>query len=249
MRRNHLLMKAVGMKLLLKLTLLSGFMASQLALGQTVPAVPDTLRPTVNSAPAADSVRVGNSVLTVDNSAIDSLGATPLTKKQEVVRRTIIPRKATIKSLILPGLGQAYVGDYWKIPFVYAGLGASIYFLIDNNKQYLKYENAYRVAYNDNTKGKGNGTASVYIRGRKSEQQLGVAQLKQATSQFRGYRDLNVILTLAIWALNAVEANVTAHLKTFDLSDDISLRVQPNLHPTITGTSVPGVRLTFNFKK
>ncbi len=242
-------MRGAGTKRWVWLVLLSGFVSSQLAVGQTVPAVPDTLRPTVNSAPAADSVRVGSSVLTIDNSAIDSLGATPLTKKAEAARRIIIPRKATIKSLILPGLGQAYVGDYWKIPLVYAGLGVSIYFLIDNNRQYLKYENAYRVAYNDTTKGTGNGTAFVKVRSSEVPLELGIAQLKQATSQFRGYRDLNVILTVAIWALNAVEANVAAHLKTFDLSDDISLRVQPNLHPTITGTSVPGVRLTFNLKK
>ena len=242
-------MRGVGAKRWLLTVVLSGLLTNQLALCQNTPAIPDTLRPTINPAPVADTIRVGNSVLTTENAVIDSLGATPLTKKAETARRTIIPRQATIKSLILPGLGQAYVGDYWKIPFVYAGLGASIYFLIDNNRQYLRYENAYRVAYNDSTKGKGKGTALLYIRSRKAELELGVAQLKQATSQYRGYRDLNVILTVAIWALNAVEANVAAHLKTFDLSDDISLRVQPNLHPTITGTSVPGVRLTFNFKK
>ncbi len=229
--------------------LLGGLLTNQLAFGQTTPAIPDTLRPTVNSAPVADSIRVGGSVLTTENSAIDTLGATPLTKKAEAVRRKIIPRQATIRSLILPGLGQAYVGDYWKIPFVYAGLGVSLYFLIDNNRQYLRYENAYRQAYNDTTKGAGKGTALVYVRGRRAVLDLSIPILKQQTSQFRSYRDLNVILTVAIWALNAVEANVAAHLKTFDLSDDISLRVQPNLHPTITGTSVPGVQLTLNFKR
>lgn len=242
-------MRGIGARRLFGLVSLIALLVSQLAFGQATPPIPDTLRPTVNPAPVADSIRVGNSVLTTENPAIDSLGATPLTPKAETARRTIIPRQATIKSLILPGLGQYYNRDYWKIPFVYAGLGASIYFLIDNNRQYLRYENAYRMAYNDTTKGKGNGTAFLYIRSRKAELELGVAQLKQATSTYRGYRDLNVILTVAIWALNAVEANVAAHLKTFDLSDDISMRVQPNLHPTSTGTSVPGIRLTFNFKK
>lgn len=246
MCRNQLLMRRVGAKWFV---LLSGFLASHWALAQTTPAIPDTLRPTINPALIVDSIRVGNSVLTTETPSIDSLRATPLTKKQEAARRIIIPRQATIKSLMLPGLGQAYVGDYWKIPFVYAGLGVSIYFLIDNNRQYLKYENAYRVAYNDTTKGKSKGTAFVKVRSSDVPLELGITQLKQATSQFRSYRDLNVILTVAIWALNAVEANVAAHLKTFDLSDDISLRVQPNLHPTITGTSVPGVRLTFNLKK
>lgn len=237
------------MRVLLILVLLSSWLPGPLVLAQTVPAALDTLPPTVRSAPVADSIRVGRSVLTTETAAIDSLGATPLSKKQETIRRTIIPRQATIRSIILPGLGQYYVRDYWKIPLVYAGLGVSIYFLIDNNRQYLKYENAYRVAYNDNSNGKGNGKAFVFVRSRGAELELTVPILKQQTSIYRGYRDLNVILTLAIWALNAVEANVAAHLKTFDLSDDLTLRVQPNLHPTITGTSVPGVRLTFNFKK
>lgn len=240
-------MRGEGMRALLILILLSGWLTGQLALAQTAPAARDTLRSTVNSAPMPDSISVGDSMLTTETPTIDSLGTTPLTRKQEDVRRKIIPRQATIRSLMLPGLGQFYNRDYWKIPFVYAGLGAAIYFLIDNNGQYLKYENAYRIAFNDKTNGAGNGTATVYIRGNKSDQILGVAQLKRATGIYRGYRDLNVIITVAIWALNAVEANVAAHLKTFDLSDDLTLRVQPNLHPTLTGTSVPGVRLTFGF--
>ena len=228
---------------------LSVLLPNQPAMAQTTFARPDSLRPNPNPAPATDSIRVGISVLTTDNDATDSLKTTPLTKKKETARRKIIPRQATIRSLILPGLGQYYNRDFWKIPFVYAGLGASIYFLIDNNRQYLRYEDAYRTAYNDNTKGAGRGTALVYIRSRKADLELGVSQLRQTTSQYRSYRDLNVIITVAIWALNAVEANVAAHLKTFDLSDDISLRVEPNLYPTIVGTLVPGVRLTFNLKK
>lgn len=247
MRRKKLLMSRAEAKTVLLTALLGGFLAGQVALGQRVPTVSDTLRPTerINT----DSIRVGNSVLTTDLPPIDSSRITPLTPKQEEKRRQLIPRQATIKSLMLPGLGQYYNRDYWKIPFVYAGLGVSIYFLIDNNRQYLKFENAYRVAYNDTTKGRGNGKALVKVRSSEVALELGVSQLKQATSRFRGYRDLNVIITVAIWALNAVEANVAAHLKTFDLSDDISLRIQPNLHPTIAGTSVPGVRLTLNFKK
>ncbi|WP_157580282.1 DUF5683 domain-containing protein [Rudanella lutea] len=210
---------------------------------QTTGAAPDTLRPA-----GADSIRVGSSVLTTEPSGIDTAGAKPLSAKQEALRRTIIPRKATLRSIMLPGLGQAYNRDFWKIPLIYAGIGTSIYFLVDNNREYLKFENAYRVAYNDTTNGPGQGTALVYIRSRNSEQRLGVAQLKSATSTYQRYRDMNVIITVALWALNAIEANVAAHLKTFDLSDDLSLRIRPNLR-SVSGTTVPGVRLTLNFKK
>jgi hypothetical protein len=226
---------------------LLGWLSGWQVVAQTTPAPPDTLRPGEQT--ATDSIRVGNSVFTTDSSVIDSSRVTALTPKQEAKRRTIIPRQATIRSLILPGLGQAYNGDYWKMPLVYAGLGTAIYFLIDNNRQYLKFEDGYRRAYNDTTKGAGQGTALVYVRSRGAELELGVNQLKQTTNQYRNYRDLNVIIIVAVWALNAIEANVSAHLKTFDLSDDLTLRVLPSLHPTLGGPTLPGMRLTINFKK
>ncbi|TAE21388.1 MAG: hypothetical protein EAZ91_25270 [Cytophagales bacterium] len=212
---------------------------------QNTPASPDTLRPRANT----DSVRVGNSIFSTDTALIDTLGATKLTKKEEIVRRKIIPRQATIRSLILPGLGQAYNRDFWKVPLVYAGIGTAIYFLIDNNGQYLKYERAYKEAYDETVAKTGDGKADVYVRSQGAILTLPVAPLKQQTDFFRRYRDLNVIIIVAVWALNAVEANVAAHLKTFDLSDDLTLRVQPNLLPTLNGVPAPGVRLTLNLKK
>lgn len=224
-----------------------GCLWSLSGIAQVTPAVPDTLRPAGNA--TTDSIRVGSSVLTVDSSAIDTLGAQRLTPKQEAVRRRIIPRQATIRSLIFPGLGQLYNRDYWKLPLVYGGLGVSVYFLIFNNQEYLRFERAYRTAYYDTSKGLGKGTVLIYVRSQKAELELTTASLKRATDIYHRYRDLSVIALAAVWALNAVEANVSAHLKTFDLSEDLTLRIQPNLHPTLAGVAVPGARLTLNFKK
>ena len=87
------------------------------------------------------------------------------------------------------------------------------------------------------------GVKTAVVRG----QVLSVAQLKQATDQFRQQRDFTVILTAVGWALNAVEANVAAHLKTFDLSDDISLNVRPNVLFLPGVGIVPGVRVAMAF--
>lgn len=196
-----------------------------------------------------DSIRIGNSVLTTEaDSVVKTLTDTILlSKKQNAQIRKIIPRQATIRSIILPGLGQAYNQQYWKIPLVYAGLGTVTYFIIRFNGEYLKFEDAYRIAYNDTTTGANKNTAVVNVRGR-GDLRLSVQQLRTATDAFHRYRDLNVILLAAGWALNAVEANVAAHLKTFDMSDDLSLRVRPILIPTQAGLPVAGVRLTFMFK-
>ena len=197
----------------------------------------------------ADSIRVGNSVLTpATDSTVRTLGDTIRLNKQQTAQiHKIIPRQATIRSIILPGLGQAYNRQYWKIPIIYAGLLTEAYLIVRFNTDYLKFEDAYRTAFNDTTSGTNAKTALVYVRGR-GELRLSVQQLRTATDTYHRYRDLNVILLAAFWALNAVEANVAAHLKTFDMSDDLSLRIKPTIIPTFTGLPIAGVRLTFSFK-
>lgn len=197
----------------------------------------------------ADSIRVGNSVLTpIADSTVRVVGDTIRLSKQKTAQiHKIIPRQATIRSIILPGLGQAYNRQYWKMPIIYAGLLTEAYLIARFNTDYLKFEDAYRTAFNDTTSGTNAKTAVVYVRGR-GELRLSVQQLRTATDTYHRYRDLNVILLAAFWALNAVEANVAAHLKTFDMSDDLSLRVRPAVIPTFTGAPIAGVRLTFSFK-
>lgn len=197
----------------------------------------------------ADSIRVGKSVLTTVADSVGKAAADTvrLTKKQTAQLHKIIPRQATIRSILLPGLGQAYNRQYWKIPIVYAGLITEVYLITRFNTDYLRFEDAYRTAFNDKSTGTNAKTAVVYVRGR-GELRLSMQQLRTATDAYHRYRDLNVILMAAFWALNAVEANVAAHLKTFDMSDDLSLRVKPVVIPTHTGMPIAGVGLTVAFK-
>nr|WP_293834665.1 DUF5683 domain-containing protein [uncultured Arsenicibacter sp.] len=200
----------------------------------------------------ADSVRVGNSVLTADDSTVvNATDTVRISEKKTAEIRKIIPRQATIRSAILPGLGQIYNGQPWKVPFVYAALGTEVYLIVDFNKKYLQFESAYRTAYEDKSTGENAKTAVVRIKrdGQWQDVRFGVAQLKTITDIYHRYRDLNVILMAAFWGLNAVEANVAAHLKTFDMSDDLSMQVKPMLIPNLAGgPPILGAKLTLTIK-
>ena len=158
----------------------------------------------------------------------DSLG------QQEVTIKTS-PRKATIRSLLLPGLGQIYNNQAWKLAFIYSGAGVAIYLFKVNQKLYRQYSAGYREAYNLVT----TSAKTAVVNGRI----LSVQQLKRATDQYQQQRDLTVILTVVGWALNVVEANVAAHLKSFDLSDDLSMHIAPALRPSMGIGFAPGIRV------
>lgn len=192
-----------------------------------------------------NGIRVGSSELIPDDSTslagADTLRINP---KQQAEIRRIIPRKATIRSLMLPGLGQIYNRQYWKLPFIYGGAVGAVLAFQWNQRRYSEYLAGYQEAFTQTAVNPLYGVKTAVVRGHV----LSVAQLKQATSQIRQQRDLTVILFAAGWALNAVEANVAAHLKTFDLSDDISLKVRPNVLPVPGVGFVPAVRVAMTFK-
>lgn len=121
------------------------------------------------------------------------------------------PAKAAFYSAILPGLGQAYNKSYWKIPLVYAGLGTTLFFYFDNNSRYLDYRNAYkrRLAGYEDDEFFGILTDENLIRGQK---------------QFREFRDISLLLTIGMYILNIIDANVEAHLDQFSITEDLSLR-------------------------
>ena len=231
--------------------------------------IPETVR--------RNGIRVGNSVLTnTDSTSLDSSDTLRVTAKQEAAIHKIIPRKATLRSLMLPGLGQAYNRQYYKIPFIYAGFGVMGYLFVRYRalakeaaigyRQLLfgdKISDAYYISLDPNlypnVTGQGVLLPAQYKK--YTEVEIGVnpfsdkkavfrttANAKNAYDTFRRYRDLNLLLSGVLWAVNIVEANVAAHLKTFDLTDDISMRVDPNVL-FMPGTGfVPAVRVAFTFK-
>jgi hypothetical protein len=165
-----------------------------------------------------------------------------VTPKQEGAIRKIIPRQATIRSLIFPGLGQIYNRQYYKLPFIYGGFGAIGYFFTRYRRIAKEAENGYRQLLIGTN---GVKATEVVINGSVFRS---TTQAKAAYDFYRRYRDLNIILSFVVYGVNAVEANVAAHLKTFDLSDDISMRVEPTVLPMPGTGLVPGVRVALTFK-
>lgn len=158
------------------------------------------------------------------------------------------PQKAAYYSLMLPGLGQAYNKQYWKMPFVYAGFGTVGFFIRYYNVRYQDFLDPYKASYNLETGVQLRTEAEVYIRSQKQTRTLTLDQITKVKDLYRRYRDLNIVLLAGAWALTAVEANVAAHLKTFDMSDDISLRFQPDASYSPFTGGVFGAKVVIGLK-
>lgn len=170
--------------------------------------------------------------------------------KQVVKPYKIIPRQATLKSLMIPGWGQLYNRQYWKLPLV-AGAFVSLGMIANwNDVRYAKYRDYYYQVstHVDDPSYKPPTTVAVpYEDG--TIRDLDVNQLKRLTDGYRRNRDYTYIGMVLAWTLNVVDANVSAHLKTFDVSDDISMKVKPTVdYQPFSQSLVSGITLSFNFK-
>lgn len=146
-------------------------------------------------------------------------------KKPELLHS---PRKATIYSAILPGLGQIYNRKYWKVPLVYGGFATLGYFINFNNKEYVKY----RQAYSDIIDGDPNTNSYMNLNinpGFFTPDKIAqlTERLRGAKDDWRRNRDLVVISTAVFYALNIIDASVDAHFFNFDISDDLTINWVP----------------------
>ncbi|MCX7744608.1 MAG: DUF5683 domain-containing protein [Flavobacteriales bacterium] len=151
------------------------------------------------------------------------------------IKRPKKPWKAAVMSACLPGLGQMYNEKWWKVPIVWGGLGAVGYFMIDSHIKFIDFRDAYR--------NRVNGIATPYD-GIYTDQGL-VAQ----RDSYRRNRDLLIIIGTAVWVLNIVDATVDAHLSSFDVSKDLSMKIRPSsqLVPELS-TPYFGISFSFQFK-
>lgn len=143
-------------------------------------------------------------------------------KVVDSARLTHSPRKAAIRSAIIPGWGQVYNKKYWKVPIVYAALGTSAYIFVDNLNWYKKYRFAFLVA-RTNAQDSFNLVDPRLL----PLVQRGQAEdLRYGRDEFRRYVDYSVVAFVLLWGLNVVDATVDAHLKGFDVSPDLSFRIK-----------------------
>lgn len=131
------------------------------------------------------------------------------------------PKKATWMSAALPSLGQFYNRRYWKPPIIYAALGVSLYFLIDNQVKFVEARNAYRARQEV----PGYAVPAKY-------KNLSADQILANRDFYRNNRDYSIIAVAGVYLLNVIDAAVDAHLRTFDVSDDLSMRVRPSFQYT-----------------
>ena len=166
------------------------------------------------------------------------------------------PKRALWLALVLPGAGQIYNRKYWKLPIIYGGFIGCAYAMRWNNQMYLDYSQAYLDIMDDDP-----NTAS-YTQFLHLGNQINSSNIERYKEVFRSrrdryrrWRDLSFFVMLGVYALSVIDAYVDASLSTFDISDDLSLHVQPaiiNNKMTVSPNSplsnnAIGIRSSLNF--
>jgi hypothetical protein len=142
------------------------------------------------------------------------------------------PARAAFYSAVLPGLGQAYNKKYWKIPIIYAALGTGVYFYLDNANELERYRDVYRrrlAGYTDDEFPNISNDALI-----------------RAQQTLRRNKDLALLITIGIYALNILDANVDAHLLQFNVDENLSLKPHYEFNE-IDASSSLGLTLGFKF--
>ena len=139
-----------------------------------------------------------------------------------------IPKKAGLYSAILPGSGQVYTKKYWKVPVIYGGLITSAYYINESNDLYQLYKSTYLNRldgdFNDNLN-------------------YSDSDLRTLTEHYRRNREVSALLFTLTYILNIVDASVNAHLFDYDVSEDLSLHIQPVY---FSKENASGFSLSFN---
>jgi hypothetical protein len=198
--------------------------------------------------------------------AADSAYVPPVAKMEKAAF-TPNSTKAILFSLI-PGMGQIYNRKYWKLPIVYGGFMAFMYAITWNNKNYQDYGDAYKQIMEDsqqytadtdpnkspekynNWEGRNwvnftpaNSSVESYITNTTFQNQL-----KSGKDNFRRFRDLSIILAVGFYAISVIDAYVDAELFNFDITPDLSMRIEPALSPrTPFSSPAVGVNCSITF--
>jgi len=167
------------------------------------------------------------------------------------------PNKAIILALI-PGMGQIYNRKYWKLPLVYGGFMGCTYAISWNNRNYQDYWKGYQAFVKDEAEKDNPGKTwdpawtDLLQAGRNPDEVINDTnfrdQLKRKKDYFRRYRDLSIIIMGGVYLLSIVDAYVDAHLFDFDVSPDLSMRVEPMVSPrTSFSSEVYGLNCSIKF--
>lgn len=144
------------------------------------------------------------------------------------------PRTASILSIIVPGGGQVYNKKYWKVPIIYAGLGGLGYLFYIHHSDYSYFSDNLAAIYD-------NDASTENVTPYSTEQ---LVSLKDGSKKLR---DFSLVGVIAVYLLQIMDANVDAHLKTFDVSDDLSIRLDPFHQRIGSGSYAGGISIKLSF--
>lgn len=178
-------------------------------------------------------------LLLLSFSSVKSQTISPHITSEDVLKadgyNPLTPARAAFYSAILPGLGQAYNNDYWKLPFVYGAMATSMYYFSINNDTYKRYRTAYKLreaGFQDEFTNP-DGTTLVSREG-----------LVSAQKGLKQNRETSLLVFISFYVLQIVDASVSAHLLQFNVNDKISFDPQIYSDPS---SNKPFIGLTFNY--
>ena len=202
----------------------------------------DSLNRTMEEVPPLQAVVPADSIATADSIAAENkkklleMTSAPVLKESEVPADSLKkeidqkiwvpnPTKATWLALVIPGGGQIYNRNYWKLPIFYGGFAGCAYALTWNSKMYKDYSTAYKDAMNGNMQS--SSITDLLPPGYKiSETQL-KELLRKRKDTYRRYRDLSIFAFIGVYLLSVIDAYVDAELSNFDITPDLSMKVEP----------------------
>ena len=202
----------------------------------------DSLNRTMEEVPPLQAVAPADSIATADSIAAENkkklleMTSAPVLKESEVPADSLKkeidqkiwvpnPTKATWLALVIPGGGQIYNRNYWKVPIFYGGFAGCAYALTWNSKMYKDYSTAYKDAMNGNMQS--SSITDLLPPGYKiSETQL-KELLRKRKDTYRRYRDLSIFAFIGVYLLSVIDAYVDAELSNFDITPDLSMKVEP----------------------
>lgn len=203
---------------------------------------PDSLNVQTESAlqrvSAADSLAIADSIaaenkkrlLEMTSSTTPQVSPTPTDSINGALNKKVFipnPTKATWLALVIPGGGQIYNRKYWKLPIIYGGFAGCAYALTWNNKMYKDYMQAYKDAALGNWEA--NSIHDLLPPGyldRTSKTQI-TETLRKRKDTYRRYRDLSIFAFIGVYLISVIDAYVDAELSNFDITPDLSMRVEP----------------------
>ena len=202
----------------------------------------DSLNRTMEEVPPLQAVAPADSIATADSIGAENkkklleMTSAPVLKESEVPADSLKkeidqkiwvpnPTKATWLALVIPGGGQIYNRKYWKLPIFYGGFAGCAYALTWNSKMYKDYSTAYKDAMNGNMQS--SSITDLLPPGYKiSETQL-KELLRKRKDTYRRYRDLSIFAFIGVYLLSVIDAYVDAELSNFDITPDLSMKVEP----------------------